>query len=342
MGGHDLHVRRDRDRSEGAVRRGQLSPAFGDRRDLLQFADAARDRDVGHDDVHGFGVEEGPEPLDEHGPFPAGEPPTCFPADLPVSIQVPFPHRLFQPVQVDAPQAVHDPAGFVQRETAVAVEEQIDIRPDGVPHGVHTLQSVVYEGIARAEAAVERRDLHRGMAVPDGARGLADEVLRRTVQRGPGDVGVHGDAVPAPSAEQGVDRDVKPLSEDVPQALLEGAQRMHGGPVFGTGLQSRGQPFDLPGILPHDLSLDLLQRGQDRTSRGRRVELAQPVHPFVGPDVHEYPVMPSVHVHRVEIDTRYAHGCSIAAFRGPMRLPRSDATIALRHDHRGLMRPAAI
>ena len=148
------------------------------------------------------------------------------------------------------------------------------------------------------------------MAVLDGARGLTYKVIRCAGQCGAGNIGVHGDAVPASSPEQGMDRRAEPLAENIPQALFKGAQRMYGGPIVGTGFQSRGQPFDLSRVLSFDVPLDVLQRTQYRTSGRRWIEFAQSVHPLVGPDVYEHPVMLSIHVHRVEIDSRYAHGSS--------------------------------
>ena len=92
--------------------------------------------------------------------------------------------------------------------------------------------------------------LDGGKAFADGLASCVREPFRRTVCDVAVDVGIEPDSATERTAEQGVDGNTQPLSEDVPQRLLDRAER---GPCDPSAIETSKilpDPLDLEGRPP--------------------------------------------------------------------------------------------
>ena len=177
-------------------------------------------------------------------------------------------------------------------QARVDIEEQLDIRPDGVPHGGH-LRLAQPDSLDRLQRArpseragaggaslreAPARELPAlllgGQAALDEREGISALVVR-----------VADDLVPHRPAQELVDRHAEGLALDVPERDVDGADRRAVGRVGG----EEGAPEH---VLPQALSRErvladddlgeVLQGGVDGRAPEGHADLAEAVYPLVG------------------------------------------------------------
>ena len=126
-------------------------------------------------------------------------------------------------------------------------------------------------------------------------------------------VGVDADPLAARPAQQRDDRHAEPLAGQIPQRLLEAADRapeIHG-PALGREVVIRpvGEVTDVAGVAAKQVASELRDVRHDRlVAIGLRVALAPAVQAVGGLDLHEEPVLPVARIHDERRDGGDLHG----------------------------------
>ena len=310
MGGHGLYARCDGQRAEGSVRRGGNLPALRHGGDLLQFPQSAHDRNVRHDDVHQSLVQDGPEPLPVHQTLASGQRHVDVILDGQVALVVFVGHGFLVPVQVQVTQCVEDLAPAPCGEVAVAVDQQGYVGTDRGAHRLHAGDALpgVRSPVDAGRHPVEGRELYRVKSIRDRGGRVPGESRGRPVRGGPVDVGVEGDLVAAASPDEVGHRYAQELSLDIPQGLVEGAERHHFRPVHRRRKEFGQDAFDGAGVAAGKHRFGLLQEVHAPGSCAPWIHLAVSGDPFVGMHRQERPVAAVVHVDGMGLQPGYLHG----------------------------------
>ena len=133
--------------------------------------------------------------------------------------------RLLVPERRERLEAVGDTNGFIRREAAMDLDQDLDVGTDSLAHRAYSLDRDLFlrSPDMRPPRVVERVELERGKAALDHVARALGELLRRAGSIRPA-VGIHANAIAAGSTEQVVHRLATRLADDIPQRLFQRAQ----------------------------------------------------------------------------------------------------------------------
>src|SRR5204862_2468229 len=140
-------------------------------------------------------------------------------ADLRLAALVVGGDRLLEPGEVVLLNKPAETLCLGDRQRAMRVAHQPDLRPQGFAGGPHAPRRMARVAIDNANPHLDR---------PKAAtRDIAEEFVADLVRPGPAARGIGRHLLGAPPAQQPPDRDAERLAEDVPQRAIDAADRGH-------------------------------------------------------------------------------------------------------------------
>ena len=296
--GADLDADGGRDRALGLVGGDDAVVGVGHGADHPGPQDAAHGRGVRLEDVDGVVGEELGELVRRREALAGGDGDGQLTGDLGGGVDLGVVGRLLEPGRVDLGELVADLDGLGNGEAAVALDHELDVRPDGGADGpadVHREAAV--GGVHVAPGGAEGVELEGAVAAGDDHPGALGEDLRGAVALVPA-VGVDGEAGAVLAAEEVVDGPAGLLADDVPAGGLDGGGSV-GVDLAAVGVQVAGHALvdglDLEGVHALVAVGELVDGGLDGLGEAVEGALADAVEAGgVGVEADEEPVLPRV------------------------------------------------
>ena len=269
--------------------------------DLPRLGDTARVHQVGLGDVDALHLQEAAELALGVEPLRAHDRDRDLAADLRVRRQVVGGHRVLVGEQVEVLQSPGQADRVGHGEAAVAVDEELHLRPHGLAHGFEVGRRLL--GVTVVEVGVP---VEAGPVAPAGASLQGEVALvplglrhrRRRLGGGAAEVGVHVDRLAEGAAEQLVDRQARHLALDVPQGDVDAGQGAHPhGAGHAPDAAHRGslvdvvpQVLDARRVVADQFLLHVVHGGADHGLLEGVGRLAQAGDPLVGVDPDDGPL----------------------------------------------------